>query len=172
MKKIFMMMALMAMTLTASAQDAELKTYDCKPFTCQYPADYEADEDPFFDTMFSAEKDETHKMQMSLNDQKIASLQAFKAYTENIKKVNTVFLGEPTGWKVDAPVYKGMTMTIRRVKEEEYDEAGKVMMVAYDFASVGSKTKRLFAGIIRYPLSEDAKYKPLIDKIVASIKEK
>lgn len=38
MKKIFLMMALAAMTLTVSAQDAELKTYDCKPFTCQYPA--------------------------------------------------------------------------------------------------------------------------------------
>ena len=172
MKKIFVMMALMAMTLTVSAQDAELKTYDCTPFTCQYPADYEADEDPFFDTMFSAEKDETHKMQMSLNDVTIASLQAFKDYTENIKNVNTTFLGEPTGWKVEAPVYKGMTMTIRRVKEEEYDESGKVMMVVYDFASVSPKSKRLFSGDIRFPLSEEAKYKPLIDKIVASIKEK
>ncbi len=171
MKKIFAILAFVAMSLTVSAQDVALKTYDCKPFTCQYPADFEADEDPFWDTMFNAEKDETHKMDLSLNAVFIKSLQELKAYAENLKKVNTVFMGEPTGWKVETPVYKGMTMTMRRVKEEDIDGA-KVMMVVYDIASVGSKSKKVFSGSIRFPLSDEAKYKPLIDKIVASIKEK
>ena len=42
MKKIFMMMALVAMTLTVSAQG--LKTFDGKLFSCQYPANFVAQE--------------------------------------------------------------------------------------------------------------------------------
>ena len=54
MKKILVMMALMAMTLTVSAQ---LKTFNGKLFSCQYPADFKALEQ-YADYLFSAETDD------------------------------------------------------------------------------------------------------------------
>ena len=42
MKKILMMVALVAMTVSASAQG--LKTFNGKLFSCQYPADFKAQE--------------------------------------------------------------------------------------------------------------------------------
>ena len=57
MKKFFAMLALAAMTLTASAQDAELKPFNGKLFACQYPADFEA-RDQITDESFVAEHPE------------------------------------------------------------------------------------------------------------------
>ena len=58
-----------------------------------------------------------------------------------------------------------------RIKEEKiYEE--KEMMCIYEFAKVSPKSKKLFAGEIYFPLSDESTYKPLIDRIVDSLKEK
>ena len=64
-----------------------------------------------------------------------------------------------------------MTMRRELVKEKDFD-GEKVKIVAYDFSCVATKSKRLFTGELRIPMSEEAKYKPLLDKIISSIKEK
>jgi len=173
MKKLVMaLVAMYSLSTVAEAQiTVDLSSYEGKYFTCQHPADFEADDDPVIATLFEAEMDDTHHMQISLNDVAIASAQEFKEWTKNNQKNATVFLGEPTGWKVDEPVIKGMSMTMRRVKEQEINEE-KVMMCVYEFAKVSPKSKKLFAGEIHFPLSDESTYKPLIDRIVDSLKEK
>ena len=65
-------MALVAMFALSTAADAQitvdLSSYEGKYFTCQYPADFEADDDPVIASMFEAEMDDTHHMQISLNN--------------------------------------------------------------------------------------------------------
>ena len=162
--------ALVAMFTLSTAADAQitvdLSSYEGKYFTCQYPADFEADDDPVLENMFEAEMDETHHMQICLNDVTIASAQEFKEWTKNQQKSATIFSGEHT-----EPVIKGMSMTMRMVKEQKiYEE--KEMMCIYEFAKVSPKSKKLFAGEIYFPLSDESTYKPLIDRIVDSLKEK
>lgn len=174
MKKFFLMMALAAMTMTVSAQNAaEFKSWENKSFACQYPGNFEADDpedEGFFKNMFNAETgDEKHKMQISYNDVTKSNEQEFKYYADNLYKV----FSAGGSYKADAPVYKGLTMTMRRelIKEKDFD-GEMVKMVTYDFACVAPKSKRLFTGEISFPVSEEGTYKPLIEKILSSIKEK
>ena len=83
MKKFFLMMALAAMTMTVSAQNAaEFKSWENKSFVCQYPGNFEADEpedEGFFANMFVAQTDDDkHKMQISYNDVTKSNEQEFK----------------------------------------------------------------------------------------------
>ena len=170
MKKVFMaLVAMFALSTVAEAQiTVGLASYDGKYFTCQYPDDFEADDDPIIASMFEAVKDDQHKMQISINDV-TKSAQEFKEWVDYQKAIYST----SEYWKADAPVCKGQTMTMRRVliKNEDPD-AENVKMVAYDFAAVSPKSKKLFTGEIHFPLSEESTYKPLIDRIVASLKEK
>ena len=66
MKKILMMMAFAAMTLSASAQG--FKTFDCKMFSCQYPANFEA-QGQWMDEAFNAKiEDGIEFMDLSLGE--------------------------------------------------------------------------------------------------------
>ena len=174
MKKFFMMMALAAMTMTVGAQNAsEFKSWENKSFACQYPGNFEADDpedEGFFANMFVAQTDDDkHKMQISYNDVTKSNEQEFKYYADNLYKV----FNAGGSYKADAPVYKGLTMTMRRELINEKDFDGEmVKMVTYDFACVAPKSKRLFTGEISFPVSEEGTYKPLIEKILSSIKEK
>ena len=175
MKKIFMMMALAAMTLTVSAQG--LKTFDCKLFSCQYPANFEAQEQ-WMDEAFNAKiEDGIEFMDVSLSDFGMDMTQAqLKEYAEGMKALIERSFGEPTGWKCGAVTLKGKQYSFRAEGEEEvYDsdkeEDVKVPAVKYSFGIV-TATKKMFLGSIKFKKSDEAKYKPLVDKIIASCKEK
>lgn len=171
MKKTVLMMAFAAMTMFASAQG--LSSWENVAFACQYPSDFEADEpenEGFFKDIFSAEtEDEKRKMKISFNDNTISSAQAFKEHVETIYKIYS----NSEDWKASAPVIKGMTALMRCELVKEKDINGEmVKIVTYNFSSVAAKSKRIFLGEISFPLSEESKYKPLLDQIVSSIKEK
>ena len=169
MKKIFMMMALAAMTLTASAQG--LKTFDCKLFSCQYPANFEAQEQ-WMDEAFNAKiEDGIEFMELSLGEYgKDMTPAEMKKYSESVKYLIERSFGEPTGWKCGPTTVKGKMFTFRSEGEEEVDDK-KVPAVKYSFGILTAK-KNMFLGSLKFKKSDEAKYKPLVDKIIASCKEK
>ena len=175
MKKIFAILAFAAMTLTGSAQG--LKTFDGKLFSCQYPANFEAQEQ-WMDEAFNAKiEDGIEFMDVSLSDFGMDMTQAqLKEYAEGMKALIERSFGEPTGWKCGAVTLKGKQYSFRAEGEEEVydsdkDEDVKVPAVKYSFGILTPK-KSIFLGSLMFKKSDEAKYKPLIDQIVASIKEK
>ena len=175
MKKILMMVALVAMTVSASAQG--LKTFDCKLFSCQYPANFEAQEQ-WLDEAFNAKiEGGIEFMDVSLGDfGKDMTPAELKQYAENMKYMIERSMGEPTGWKCGPTTVKGKTFSFRAEGEEEvYDsdkeEDVKVPAVKYAFGIL-TPAKKMFLGSIKFKKSDEAKYKPLVDKIIASCKAK
>lgn len=169
MKKILMMVALVAMTVSASAQG--LKTFDGKLFSCQYPANFEAQEQ-WLDEAFNAKiEDGIEFMDVSLGDfGKDMTPAELKKYAENMKYMIERSMGEPTGWKCGPTTVKGKMFTFRSEGEEEVDDK-KVPAVKYSFGILTPK-KNMFLGSIKFKKSDEAKYKPLVDKIIASCKAK
>ena len=164
MKKIFMMMALAAMTVSASAQG--LKTFNGKLFSCQYPADFKAQEQ-FADYLFSAETDDrmcgftATLIQEDLN----ARLMGEFIRSEKAKM-------EDSPWTmVGQAQIKGGRVTVRSEREKENDEGETVTLVRISFR-VGTLNKKSFTGELKFLKSDEAKYQPLIDKILASFKAK
>ena len=144
MKKIFAILAFAAMTLTVSAQG--LKTFDCKLFSCEF-------------------------MDVSLGDYgKDMTPAEMKKYAESFKYTIERSMGEPTGWKCGPTTVKGKQFTFRSEGEEEVDDQ-KVPAVRYSFGIL-TPAKKIFLGSIKFKKSDEAKYKPLVDKIIASCKEK
>ena len=175
MKKILMMMALAAMTLSASAQD--MKTFDGKLFSCQYPANFEAQEQ-WLDEAFNAKvEDGIEFMELSIGEYgKDMTADELKKYSESVKYLIERSMGEPTGWKCGPTTVKGKQFSFRAEGEEEvYDsdkeEDVKVPAVKYSFGILTPK-KNIFLGSLKFKKSDEAKYKPLVDKIIASCKEK
>ena len=173
MKKFFMMMALAAMTLTASAQD--LKTFDGKLFSCQYPANFEAQEQ-WFDESFNAKVENSIEfLSVSVSDLDMSADQ-LQQWADGMKMMTESSFGEPTGWKADAPVVKGKQVTFRAEGEEEvYDsekeEDVKVPAIKYVYCMI-TPEKKCFTGELKFKKSDEAKYKPLFAKIIASFKAK
>lgn len=169
MKKFFVMMALVAMTVSASAQG--LKTFDGKLFSCQYPADFEAQKQ-WVDESFNAKiEDGVEFMDVSLSDNGQDMTQAqLKEFAEGMKGLIERSFGEPTGWKCGDVTVKGKTYLFRAEGVEEVGDE-KVPAVKYSFGVVTPK-KNTFLGSLRFQKKDEAKYKPLVDKIVASLKEK
>ena len=163
MKKILMMVALMAMTLTASAQ---LKTFNGKLFSCQYPADFKAQEQ-FADYLFSAETDDrmcgftATLIQENLTAQKMG---------EFIRSEKAKMEGSPWTMVGQAEI-KGGRVTVRSEREKENDEGETVTLVRISF-KVGTLNKKSVSGELKFLKSDEAKYQPLIDKILASFKAK
>ena len=169
MKKIFAILAFAAMTLSVSAQS--LKTFDCKLFSCQYPANFVAQEQ-WMDEAFNAKiEDGVEFMDVSLSELGQDMTQAqLKEYAEGMKGLIERSFGEPTGWKCGTVTVKGKQYSFRAEGEEEVDDQ-KVPAVKYSFGIVTPK-KNMFLGSIKFKKSDEAKYKPLVDKIIASCKEK
>ena len=143
MKKIFAILAFAAMTITANAQG--LKTFDCKMFSCQYPANFEAQEQ-WMDEAFNAKvEDGVEFMELSLGEYgKDMTLAEMKKYSESVKYLIERSMGEPTGWKCGPTTVKGKTFTFRSEGEEEVDD-NKVPAVKYSFGSLTPK-KNNFLG--------------------------
>ena len=164
MKKIFMMMALVAMTLTASAQD--LKTFNGKLFSCQYPADFTA-LDQYADESFSAETDDRlSSFSVTVMNQNLTP-QQMKEWIDYMKKDS-----EYSPWKVVGQgEIKGKQVSVRSEREKENDEGEMVTLVRYSFR-LGTLGKKSFIGELKFQKTDEAKYKPLVDKIIASCKAK
>lgn len=167
MKKIFAILAFAAMTLTVSAQN--MKTFDGKLFSCQYPAEFEA-EDQWDDEAFNAKgKDEVGFLSVSIGDQDM-TVQQLKEWADGMRSMTEKSFGEPTGWKAGAATVKGKQVTFRAEGEEEVDDT-KVPAVKYVYLYV-TPQKKCFSGELKFKKSDEAKYKPLVDKIIASCKSK
>ena len=167
MKKIFAILAFAAMTLTVSAQG--LKTFDCKLFSCQYPANFEAQEQ-WMDEAFNAKiEDSVEFLSVSVTDMDM-TVQQLKDWADGMKMMTERSFGEPTGWKAGNVVVKGKQVTFRAEGEEEIDDE-KVPAVKYVYCMV-TPQKKCFTGELKFKKSDEAKYKPLVDKILASCKAK
>ena len=174
MKKLFALLAAAVMTLTASAQNVEMKQFDCKLFSCLYPATMEAQEQ-WVDECFNAESGEALKFSITLNEQAM-SAPDMKEWGDGMKMMIERSFGEPTGWKASAPVIKGQTLTIRAEKEiEVYEETSgedkKVNVVKITYLTNTSDNKS-FSGELIFPQKEEAQYTAALTKIFNSAKVK
>jgi hypothetical protein len=169
MKKLFMFVALAAMCVVANAQ--QLKTFDGKLFSCQYPAEFEAQEQ-WMDDAFNAKiEDGVEFFSLSVADQDMDADQ-LKMWAEGMKGLIEKSFGEPTGWKAGAPVIKGKIVTLRAEGEEDPAcDDNKIPTVKYTFCTV-TPDKKTFCGELKFQKKDEAKYKPLVDKIIASCKAK
>lgn len=158
-----------AMCVTASAQ--ALKTFDCKLFSCQYPAEFEAQEQ-WMDEAFNAKIDDSIEFfSVSVTDQDM-TVQELKDWADGMKGLVERSFGEPTGWKAGAPVLKGKTVTFRSEgKEDPACDGNEIPAVKYSFCAV-TPDKKTFCGELKFQKKDEAKYKALLDKILASLKAK
>lgn len=167
MKKVFMFMLLAAMTLVASAQNTGLKTFDCKLFSCQYPADFEPQEQ-WMDNAFNAQIEDTPNFfSASVSEEEIEyTNEQLKEYGEGMRMMTEKSFDEPTGWKAGPLVIKGKSYYFIAEGEEDEVPAVKISYL------VNTPNKRAFAGELKFAKKDEAKYKPLFDKIIASFKAK
>ena len=167
MKKVFMFMLLAAMTMVASAQNPGLKTFDCELFSCQYPADFEPQEQ-WMDNGFNAKIEDTPNFfSASVSEEKLEYTdQQIKDYGEGMRMMTEKSFGEPTGWKAGPLVIKGKSYYFIAEGEEDEVPAVKISYL------VNTPDKRVFAGELRFAKKDEAKYKPLFDKIITSFKAK
>ena len=163
MKKVFMFVVLAAMTLIASAQNDGLKTFDGKMFSCLYPAEYVA-EDPWMDEVFNAYVDGTPcHFNVGISPDVVFSDADIKNWGEGSVRDEKEFM---TGWKVSPCVIKGKTVYF--FSEGKQDN---VQVVKAKFL-VNTPSKHVFSGFFLFLKKDEAKYRPLIEKILASFKAK
>lgn len=167
MKKVFMFMLLAAMTMVANAQNPGLKTFDCKLFSCLYPADFEPQEQ-WMDNAFNAQIEDTPNFfSASVSEDELEyTNEQLKEYGEGMRMMTEKSFGEPTGWKAGPLVIKGKSYYFIAEGEEEDVPAVKISYL------VNTPDKRVFAGELRFAKKDEAKYKPLFDKIITSFKAK
>lgn len=160
-------MLLAAMTLVASAQNTGLKTFDCKLFSCQYPADFEPQEQ-WMDNAFNAQIEDTPNFfSASVSEEEIEyTNEQLKEYGEGMRMMTEKSFGEPTGWKAGPLVIKDKSYYFIAEGEEDEVPAVKISYL------VNTPNKRAFAGELKFAKKDEAKYKPLFDKIIASFKAK
>ena len=167
MKKVFMFMLLAALTMVASAQNPGLKTFDCKLFSCLYPADFEPQEQ-WMDNAFNAQIEDTPNFfSASVSEDELEyTNEQLKEYGEGMRMMTEKSFGEPTGWKAGPLVIKGKSYYFIAEGEEDDVPAVKISYL------VNTPDKRVFAGELRFAKKDEAKYKPLFDKIITSFKAK
>ena len=156
MKKILAMVAFVAMAMTASAQ--EMVTYDCEKFSVQHPKEYADVVDSWSNVVNEWKKDDNHYLSVWPDEYSDATLDNLTTWGSMMKQD---FEGKDEGWKVDEPVINGKYLTIRMT-------AGDV--VQYYYIIVGDGLN--FEGRMKFLISEEAKYKPIFDAVIASIKKK
>ena len=162
MKKFLMFVVFAALSSTAGAQ--ELKTYDGPKSTNQYPADFEpvvydwSDEDG----VVVWKKDDNHSLEIYIQEG-FSTVDELANNGEYMKKEKSVdFYDKPSGWKAGDVVVKGKTMYFRAVKDG---------ICSYGFL-VNIKNDDCFKGEMIFPESEETKYKPMLEKILSSLKKK
>ena len=162
-----MFVLLAAMTMVANAQNPGLKTFDCKLFSCLYPADFEPQEQ-WMDNGFNAKIEDTPNFfSASVSEEEIEYTdQQIKDYGEGMRMMTEKSFGEPTGWKAGPLVIKGKSYYFIAEGEEDDVPAVKILYL------VNTPDKRAFAGELRFAKKDEAKYKPLFDKIITSFKAK
>ena len=177
MKKIFALLAFVAMTMTASAQGAAgLKTFDCKLFSCQYPANFEPQEQ-WMDEAFNAKiEDDIEFFSASYMAGQDMTVQQLKDWGEGMRGLVERSMGEPTGWKAGPISLKGKTITFRSEGEEEVwdsqkGEDVKIPAVKMSYCVV-QPGKKIFSGELKFKKKDEAKYKVLFTKILTSFKGK
>ena len=160
-------MLLAAMTMAANAQNPGLKTFDCKLFSCQYPADFEPQEQ-WMDNGFNAKIEDTPNFfSASVSEEELEYTdQQIKDYGEGMRMMTEKSFGEPTGWKAGPLVIKGKSYYFIAEGEEDNVPAVKISYL------VNTPDKRAFTGELRFAKKDEAKYKPLFDKIITSFKAK
>lgn len=162
MKKFFMFVAFAAMCITASAQD--LKTYDGPHSISQYPADFEpvvfswSDEDG----VVIWKKDDQHSLEIIIQED-FSTVDDLASNGEYMKGEKEVDINDnPSGWKTGDVVVKGKIMYFRAVKDG---------ICSYGFL-VNFKDDDCFKGEMIFPESEETKYKPMLEKILSTLKKK
>ena len=160
-------MLLAAMTMVAGAQNPGLTTFDCKLFSCLYPADFEPQEQ-WMDNGFNAKIDDTPNFFSASvsEDEYEYTNEQIKEYGEGMRMMTEKSFGEPTGWKAGPLVIKGKSYYFIAEGEEDEVPAVKISYL------VNTPNKRVFAGELRFAKKDEAKYKPLFDKIITSFKAK
>lgn len=163
MKKVFMFVVLAAMTLIASAQNDGLKTFDGKMFSCLYPAEYAAEEQ-WTDDVFNAYVEGTP---CHFNAGVSADVEFSDADIKNWGEGTARDLKEfMKDWKVEPCVVKGKAVYV--ISEGKEDNVPSVQ-VKY---LVNTPSKHVFSGRFLFLKKDEAKYRPLIEKILASFKAK
>lgn len=156
MKKILMMVALMAMTLTVSAQD--VKTYEFEKFTAVYPADFELN--MVWGECWGFKIGDDHLYEVVI-DPYCTTLNGLKDYGDYRKESM-----EEKGFKCDEPVVQGNTVYVRGVNGNQ---------VHYDFAvkDASLPEEEAFRGFFYCLTSDEAKYKPIfLEKLLPGLKLK
>ena len=163
MKKVFMFVVLAAMTLIASAQSAGLKTFDGKMFSCLYPAEYAAEEQ-WSDEVFNAYIEDTP---CHFNVGISADVEFSDADIKNWGEGKVGDLKEfMKDWKVEPCVIKGKTVYVISEGKEDNVPSIEVQYL------VNTPSKHVFSGRFLFLKKDEAKYKPLIEEILASFKAK
>lgn len=156
MKKIFAILALAAMTLTASAQD--VKTYEFDKFIAVYPADFK--EKIVWGDVDGFNIDDDHLYEVVI-DPYCCDLNGLKDF--GIDRKESL---EEKGFKCDEPVVKGNTVYVRGVNGNK---------VRYWFAvkDAGLPDEQAFRGLFWCLTSDEAKYKPIFtEKMLPGLKLK
>lgn len=158
MKKIFSILALVVITLTANAQN-EMVTYNGEKFSVQHPKEYADVVDDWTPGVVNEwKKDDNHKLSVWPDDYSDVTLETLNYWGEYKKQE---FEQKDEGWKVDDPVVKGKYLTIRMT-------AGDIVQYFYFVVEDGL----VFEGKMSFLTSEESKYKPVFDAVLASIKKK
>lgn len=155
-----------AATLAAAPQAAakasvEMVSYDGEKFSCQYPKEYVGQEDSWFPGVLNVwKKDDKHQLSIWPEEYGDAKLDNLKDWGAIMKQD---FEEKDEDWKVDEPVIKNNILTIRMV-------AGDVVQYYYTIVLDGKYNN--VTGKMSFLVSEEAKYKPVFDAVLASIKVK
>lgn len=158
MKKLFSILALAVITLTANAQ-GEMVTYSGEKFSVQHPKEYADVVDDWTPGVVNEwKKDDNHKLSVWPDEYSDVTLENLN-YWGDYKKQE--FEQKDEGWKVDDPVIKGKYLTLRMT-------AGDIVQYFYFVVDNGL----VFEGKMTFLTSEEAKYKPVFDAVLASIKKK
>lgn len=157
MKKILAFVAFAAMCMTASAQ--ELKTFTGNKFVIQYPAEFKGEVDDWGGDTNVWKLDDSHMMTCWYNDDACKVVE-FEMYA-SVQKFGL----EDKGMTCDEPVIKGNICTLRGVKDNQVEYAYVV--------NIGkANPSECLTGKFRCLKSDEAKYKPLFDKILSTMKLK
>lgn len=145
----------------AAKASVEMVSYDGEKFSCQYPKEYVGQEDSWFPGVLNVwKKDDKHQLSIWPEEYGDAKLDNLKDWGAIMKQD---FEEKDEGWKVDEPVIKNNILTIRMV-------AGEVVQYYYTIVLDGKYNN--VTGKMSFLVSEEAKYKPVFDAVLASIKVK
>lgn len=157
MKKLLMFVAFAAMCMTASAQ--ELVTYTGEEFIVQHPAEYKDVVDSWSNSVNEWKMDDSHNLTCWYDDD------ACKVVEFNMYAAAQKMVMEEKGMTCDDPVINGKICTVRGVKGNQ---------VEYSYVvNFGVKTySECLKGKFRCLVSDEAKYKSMLDTILSTLKLK